>query len=327
MPAGPGSLGGLPLRQLHRLAVLVGAPCSGTKPVLIREIQKAIHDVPGKTTTSPPRNPLQIVSIDMGVRNLAYCHLSTSFAAPEAKDRAIRVSTWTRLSVEENHLSDTAEIQNRDDQTLRADAKKANGMRESYDPAVYARRAHSFVKQIIQSHQPTHVLIERQRFRSGGQAAVQEWTIRVGVFEAMLYSVFRTFMDELHYRCHVIPISPTQVNSFWLGSDPADVSKGVRHKAPAKEAKKQKIALVEKVLRDTNTGGFEVSLLEPAKGTASQFMSRSAKQRSSAGSRAPKLDDLSDSLLQGLAWIQWQKNRHQLETMGLEAFMMARNPS
>jgi cruciform cutting endonuclease 1 len=302
----------LNLRQLHRLAALVGSPCSGTKATRIQEIQNAVNEARWNGGTRTRNKPLSIVSIDMGIRNLAYCHFQTYLNTSGPENEPIKVSAWKRLSMEETDINqiDT-------EKKPLPGSKKTPAVRESYHPAIYARRAHGFVKQMIDSHQPTHVLIERQRFRSGGQAAVQEWTIRVGVFEAMLYAVFATLLAERHYNCQVIPILPKQVNRYWLESHAEDEPK--RMKATASAVKMQKIGCVETLLAaDGNASNLSVS--EDATLTKSAFLSISAKQRTRGSGATLKLDDLSDSFLQGLAWIHWQNNRLRVDAKGAKAF-------
>src|SRR2546423_1237983 len=71
----------LTLPLLRRVAFLIGAPSSGTKPALTRQIRQELGAC--NATTARKRSQkstlaptgLSIVSIDVGIRNLAYAHL------------------------------------------------------------------------------------------------------------------------------------------------------------------------------------------------------------------------------------------------------------
>lgn len=312
-------------RQLHRLAVYIGTPCSGTKPCRLRQVEHAIQGAlqldDGQNRSGTGRaarsQPLSIVSIDVGIRNLAYCHLSTYLSTINVENEPVNIDAWTRMSIEEHDAAKTDEIEKISRagpppalSTIRAD-------KESYEPAVYAMRAYSFIKRIIESHQPTHVLIERQRFRSAGSAAIQEWTIRVGVFEAMLYAALHTLKAEKHYHCHVIPMSPKQVNRYWLESDWEELSEQPRTRKTASAAKLEKIKCVGQIM-DSSKSTADLIFSAEAIATKLAFLSRHERRKSGSGTK-PKLDDLSDSFLQGLGWIHWQMNRLRLSALGSSA--------
>ncbi|PLB34449.1 uncharacterized protein BDW47DRAFT_129079 [Aspergillus candidus] len=107
-------------------------------------------------------------------------------------------------------------------------------------------------------YRPTHLLIERQRFRSGGASAVQEWSLRVGVFEGMLHAVLFTLGRQLKTPPVVVGVEPRRVGRYWelvRGVSSLEHGKGVekvkgeegekkKKKKSAKEGKKVKIALV-----------------------------------------------------------------------------------
>ena len=307
----------LKLDQLQRLAIKIGTPCSGTKPVRIQAIQHGINATRETAARKTPRQPLSVISIDMGVRNLAYCHLKTSWPTHESGTNRIEILQWKRLNMEASLPAQSQEELELGPGRLRT-SSKLKAKSESYDPATYASRAHAFVTHILKSYRPTHVLIERQRFRSGGQAAVQEWSIRVGVFEAMLYAVFTTMMAEKHHSCQVVPILPQQVNRFWLESDPSPSTK-TRTKATGKTEKLQKIGCVEKLLSE-HVYHSNVHFFGQAEVMKEAFLSRNKKKTAYDAAAKLKLDDLSDSLLQGLAWIRWQNNRLRLDTLRDKAF-------
>src|SRR4051812_48031569 len=83
----------LTLPQLRWVAFAIGAPSSGTKPVLTKQIRRELEAFNATATqrgsTVAPSRKFSIVSIDMGIRNLAYAHLvSDSSSIAEAKERA-----------------------------------------------------------------------------------------------------------------------------------------------------------------------------------------------------------------------------------------------
>ena len=311
----------LNLRQLHRLAAYIGAPCSGTKPARIGGIAHAIDDalqLGARQTRSwvgdeVKKKPLSIISIDMGVRNLAYCHLRTSLPNIDMASEPVIIDDWTRLSIEQPFSSATDEMQRVSHRSSTSALPSNAPEKESYDPSLYARRAYSFVERIIGSHHPTHILIERQRFRSGGSAAVQEWTIRVGVFEAMLYAALHTLKAEKHYDYHVIPMLPKQVNRYWLEPDWDERDEHSASRKTASAVKLEKIECVRRLLNNEDTACLDFSAQATA--TKMAFLSLRGRQRSRAGAK-PKLDDLSDSFLQGLGWFHWQKTRLRIAALG-----------
>ena len=312
-------------RQLHRVAAYIGAPCSGTKPTRICGIDHAVKDASqldvsqnrswaGSRTKS---KPLSIVSIDMGVRNLAYCHLETYLPRTNVANEVVGIDAWMRTSIEQPSTSLSDDLQQPEETTSRLFQHSVKNTTESYDPALYAVRAHDFVTRIIESHQPTHILIERQRFRSGGSAAVQEWTIRVGVFEAMLYAAFHTLKAEKQYAYHLIPMSSKQVNRYWLESDWESRDQQPVTRKTASAVKLEKIECVRRLVAgDGNTTNLDFSAQALAAKEA--FLSPSRRHKAAAGTK-PKLDDLSDSFLQGLGWIHWQKHRLRIAALGPSA--------
>lgn len=186
---------------------------------------------------------MRILSIDMGIRNLAFAVLgvypggSGGFGGSGC-ELDLRLDAWRRvslpldrgISVEEfgryldtppghdqpsldSGTADAEDIQPKtktktntntktktktqnqsENQTQSKEQENTKDRKEKekkppfYLP-VYAAHAHSMLTTLLTRYRPTHVLIERQRFRSGGGAAVQEWSLRVGVFEGMLWAV------------------------------------------------------------------------------------------------------------------------------------------
>ena len=342
----------LTLPQLRRVAFAIGAPSSGTKSVLKGQIEKELGAYEATRSRPTSKGSLSVVSIDMGIRNLAYAHLIAHAANSAADSKSMEASTilrpsllaWKRMVISGRPYGKGASTK-RDKELgssgmiATSSQTAANGTsdlslppeteKEAFDPSTFADYAYNFVKSILSAHQPTHVLIERQRFRSGGASAVQEWTIRVGVFEGMLHAVLRTLSVEHSLQVVVQGVDPGRVTRYWLESRAAQEHPRV---GSAKESKKAKIDIVGESL-----GSSEAALVDfagsPGKDqgvveVVDAFLARWKKKqpqdrgRKDGGTRSDvvKLDDFSDCLLQGVAWLRWQNKRLEMLQLGLKAF-------
>jgi cruciform cutting endonuclease 1 len=330
---GAQALGQLNAIHLHRLAVALGSACSGSKSTVVDSITEAVslassndYQAYNHSASSAPRGTttLSIVSIDMGIQNLAYAHL----LAPHPKDMHLNhgqqkkttrlpiLRAWERLAVfpeEKQEISITK-------------SAKAN----SYCPSRYAMAAHHFVTEILRKYEPTHILIEQQRFRSGGNSAVAEWTLRVGVFEGMLHAILRTLREERKNEIRlqaVASISPARTARFWLGGS-GEVSDQLKpRKITGREGKQAKIDIVGRSFLNVNDRLVKLGTADAiamgkkfsAKWHATSKVAKVLKSEPRispprAGAdrtevKHAKLDDLADCLLQGIAWLEWQRMR------------------
>ncbi|KAL2428902.1 hypothetical protein ABEF95_004748 [Exophiala dermatitidis] len=445
----------LTLAKLHRIAVSVGSPCSGTKAARVAGIRHAIENsnsvvAVATTTTTTTKDQetragagvgaegtrdLSLLSIDMGIRNLAFAHITAPASAPTEtqRDRNLQydyygtptLREWRRVEVasaltsgslspsssllelsesdsESGLLGDsgsssssnalpasdaTASAAAGSEQPTVPDASATTGAsaakpkkkskkskspsssllpaaettltkeKESFEPIDYAHHAYHLITSLLQTYKPTHILIERQRFRSGGRAAVPEWTIRVGVFEGMLYAVLRTLVEQGKVDVLVEPVQPAFVNRYWLERTPSDsgmsmsIDKSQNSESESagtggarsgrglsgRETKRAKIDLVGRILtaeqKDHDHERPVVFVNKDLEGVTAQFLSIwqkdkkvKVKRKSATGkgttttatASISKLDDLADSLLQGLAWIHWQNARRRLHALGRE---------
>lgn len=343
----------LALAQLRRVAFQIGAPNSGTKSVLTTQIEHELvasasvnaRPKPQQSKSEPSAlaRKLSIVSIDMGIRNLAYAHLLVDpsiIGRTEGTEKPRPIlATWKRVVISSGpngprksrkrkqqlqSTSDeiTTELANSDEALPITPLLRTE--KEPFDPATFASYAHRFIKDVLVTHQPTHVLIERQRFRSGGGSAVQEWTIRVGVFEGMLHAVLKTLGQEQALNIAVQSVDPGRVTRYWLEGL---VSPGKGRLRSAKESKKAKIDIVGASLGDQQASLVEVpseKAGQEVKTVVDAFLTRWKNSKSSKkGGKANdfvKLDDLSDCFLQGIAWLNWQLRRLEVIQLGEEAF-------
>lgn len=243
----------------------------------------------------------------MGIRNLAYCQI----LVPEMQNSRLIIETWNRVDVARN----------------RGDIEQDTGVKESFDPATYSQHAYDLITNLVLKnpiHSPQTILIERQRFRSMGGAAVQEWTLRVNMLEAMLYAVLKTLDAQGSWKGVVMPVAPSKVAKFWLNGDEKETGKEKSTKVAGKWAK---INLIDDMLGAGNRFVLEGQAKAVAEGYRLRRNKTNKKAILASGGKAAhrlqsrKLDDLADCLLQGMAWVQWEKNKLLLAKEGPEALV------
>ncbi|POS86427.1 hypothetical protein EPUL_003500 [Erysiphe pulchra] len=294
--------------QLKLIAFKCGLAISGTKPNLLARIQNELNCI---ASTPVNDNYQRILSIDMGIRNLAYCTLDVNLSFPPPK-----IHAWRNLSVSMTPVN-----------LVIQDAKEQQPLQanEAFDPASMSATAYNLLREELLHDKPTHVIIEQQRFRSMGARHIFEWTIRVNMFEAILHGILCTLKAEGIWNGTVVSVAPSRVGPFWLGQDNDKRS----IKSVGFRNKRRKIDLVRSWLENDNSavklGNSEV--LEIAERFMKSSTARSNKSKTDRddgkdiSSNLAKLDDLSDSLLQGLAWIQWEENKRIALRHGVEALL------
>ncbi|KAI0972882.1 mitochondrial resolvase Ydc2 [Xylaria arbuscula] len=335
--------------QLKRLSFLCGLPVGGRKDDLIARLTAAAASPPSHSRASPV-----VLSIDLGIRNLAFSLMTPVSASAVGKSTAkskkissgnstnqssylgtsppaIKLHAWKRLS-----LLDRAATSGSSDGDV---AQEINTPTEAFAPAELARTANAFLQETVMRSMPlpTHILIERQRWRSGGAPAIQEWTVRVNTLEAMLHASLRTLRDIGIWKGQVTSIRPERVGQLFLdaekpdpkgiGEDETDASSGRKPRGKSAggrktsaEAKKLKIDLLGRWLGQGDVvvapGNSEAGIMLDAYRDALKGAKRSRSKRVDGDEETgekrlvldSKLDDLTDSLLQGMAWMRWQEN-------------------
>ena len=319
--------------QLSTLARAIGINSSGTKPILTTQLLDHLPQSILKKPRGAVLEPCRILSIDMGIRNLAYCCLVLPhigrWRAPDIGKPVLQ--HWTRVAIAvEASQPKRAEnlVSNKRKEQLSGKVTTSNP-KEAFDPATYSQYAYDLVTTLLTELEPTHILIERQRFRSMGGSAVQEWTLRVNMFEAMIYAVLKTFSERGVWQGTVYPIAPSKVSNFWITN-----KQGTLNERPGSKSAKTKTAKIDLVTEWLEDGrrfelkGAAAQLGEAYLKKKTRKDSKSmVKQMTSSGSEGPvvaqeslgKLDDLADCLLQGMAWIKWEENRRWIMAEGAEA--------
>lgn len=266
-------LSGLKATQLKSLARETGIASSGRKDELRQRLSdefvtSIFLDGAGHHDSLKKRREegeeLSVLSIDMGIQNLAFAHLIVR--APEtlsemrgARNKGlVTLNAWHRIGVQELNSASPAtqdaeagvklqsllppsafrtfttkkhlpeEIDDIEEPTKTAANK-------NFEPDTLSHNAFVLLSSLLQAYNPTHILIERQRFRSGGQSAVLEWSLRVGVFEGMLHAVLCTMRELARVNktqngdkgvdgLEVYPISPARIMQFWDEGKNSDTS-------------------------------------------------------------------------------------------------------
>lgn len=88
---------------------------------------------------------------------------------------------------------------------------------DPYHPAQLSQTATDLVHRLLK-HDPDTILIERQRHRSGGGSAVQEWTVRVNSLESMIWSGLRMWGSQPDNQkpIEIHGVNPASVAQFWV---------------------------------------------------------------------------------------------------------------
>ena len=199
----------------------------------------------------------------MGIQNLAFAHLRVPNPALKYQKHGSgaqelpKLTDWRRLAVSEissvDLVSETGPASANSLFTALSYSQEQKA-KDAFSPDVYAANAYTLITALLSTYKPTHVLIERQRFRSGGGSAVQEWTLRVGVFEGMLYAILHALRQERGgylASLQVHGVEPKRVVGYWSeidGAETAEAGASEKKKGSAREVKKAKIDLVGKWL-------------------------------------------------------------------------------
>ena len=247
----------------------------------------------------------RIVSVDMGLRNLSYSFLEYDYGNPDK----IKVHGWKKLDLI-SMGSDLADRQN------------------NFSVPACATIAHSLCSMFTSEFKPTTILLEQQRYRTGGSNAVQEWTIRVNLLEAMMYATLYTLNQSQGSNVSVRSVSPKQVSLYLMATEETyqeylqtTLEKSTSKKKIATDIKPYNVSLNKPELKAAKIQLMRSWIEDPAKAnlefldqaleTSAYFKPKDKKRKFSR--KAPKLDDYADSLIQGYTWIAWGNALRQYE--------------
>ena len=296
----------------------------------------------------------------MGVKNLAFCLLDLHEVPPDLEETdaqktdshlSLHLSDWKRLDVSERLVAKHGSVLANPSPVIEDLASEIKDVSSSgdqinlYAPSSLSKIAFGLASEFLQ-YKPDYILIERQRFRSGGAPAIQEWTVRVNMLESMLWASLETMRHGYSQGViaqgqkfpDLLEMSPRRVGMFWLAREnffptPADVATSLTSPKEVVQTteselkkrsfeKKDKIALARHWLSlsmttddltvDANLAPMVASFCSP-KSRASPRKNKDDEHEEVDGADTSalsgKLDDLADCLVQAVTFALWEQNR------------------
>jgi cruciform cutting endonuclease 1 len=223
-------------KALQALLTRIGSASSGTKEVLQARFKRDVAEQhlfghrPDKTQRRSHPEKLRIISIDMGIKNLAFCDVEVDHVQGNLMKSRLDIIRWDKLNLVDatqdslQHQPATPDAQNVEEGT-----EDAQEELDPYSLSILSRTAYTFLRKSILEVSPDIILIERQRWRSASSAAIQQWTVRVNTLEAMLWAILSALKLEQSAAAReakgaiasrqydVYGVDPKRVGQFWLG--------------------------------------------------------------------------------------------------------------
>ena len=228
-------------KAIQEVLRAIGEATSGTKDVLqTRLLTKVVQKKMPVFTEQDRKRETRILSIDMGIRNLAYCVAEVKKSALVNSAADMSIKSWQRLDLSEAFR----EYSHSDDQKdfLEEGALPSQEEEAIFTPERLSHMAYWFLDGLITQHQPDVVLIERQRWRSASSPTIQQWTLRVNSLEAIMWGVLTTLkrertLEKTKFDGWIRAVDPKRVGHFWLDDIKATMTttqKGGKSKSRSK---------------------------------------------------------------------------------------------
>mmetsp|Transcript_4301 Transcript_4301/g.4262 ORF Transcript_4301/g.4262 Transcript_4301/m.4262 type:complete len:347 (-) Transcript_4301:1448-2488(-) len=243
---------------------------------------------------SLPRN-INVLAIDVGVKNLSYCRLSHIDITGD-KRPMLDINKWKKIDLHEQYGSTYRPLTN--DMSSLVDSKR-----------YLSYLAFELVNDIVIRHDDTpHVIvIENQRTRSNQLLSTLPNVLLNYTLENMVYSTFWTLQQQHSWLKDTVvtPMNASKMTHFWLNRF-IDSPKN-------SETKKLRIELFFNWICSSNAP-FVHSFILPEDFGALSTLKKSKYLLSQLGLPVVnnKIDDLVDSLLYGLTTHASLQNQHYL---------------
>lgn len=229
-------------KALQALLSRIGSASSGTKATLqerfVRDVrQSRLFEGRSDWQARSKKdwgNKLRIVSIDMGIKNLAYCDVEVDFPSKEDLSTTMEIIRWEKIDLVKSTRAFRQHLPS--PKNIKKGSADEDAEVDPYSLTVLSETAYTLIRNTILTGAPDVILIEKQRWRSGGGSAVQQWTVRVNTLEGMLWAVLETLRrewqtstrevrDKIAKRDYeVYAVDPKRVGHYWLNQTGSKVS-------------------------------------------------------------------------------------------------------
>ncbi|KAF2117837.1 mitochondrial resolvase Ydc2 [Lophiotrema nucula] len=214
---------------IKSLLTQIGSTTSGNKDVLLKQFSRDLErkQMPHFPENATKSRGTRILSIDMGIKNLAYCVADVT-SPSKSRMSKMNVVAWRRLDVEKE-ISQQAFGSAVRKQDVEGDIEPE--VNDPYTPWMLANTAYTLLTNTLLAYNPDVILIERQRWRSAGGPSIQQWTVRVNTLEGMLWAILTALRAEAGTKdltrdqekagrnYEVFGIDPKRVGNFWVGDE------------------------------------------------------------------------------------------------------------
>lgn len=165
------------LSELQAISVKCGQASTVSRT---RQLEALKYFYNSEVSNIFPLNPGPILSMDLGLCNLAACEIE-SIGPDEAA--VYQILKWNKYDL---------------------------GLPEVYNPLRYAEAVKKFTeKELLSSFTGKFIFIERQRHRSGSNSVICETIVRLAILEAQLHC----YLSQNDYQ--TIPVTPGSVAKFF----------------------------------------------------------------------------------------------------------------
>ncbi|KAF2441407.1 ribonuclease H-like protein, partial [Karstenula rhodostoma CBS 690.94] len=211
------------VKAVQEVLRCIGEASAGTKDVVQnRLLTKAVCRKLPRTNWprgDEEKKSSRILSIDMGIKNLAYCVADVEKPASTHDTTNMNFLSWRRLDLSEAFREYDVDLLGGAVETLEKKAVLEGREDEDlYTPENLSRMGYWFLRKILDDWNPDVILIERQRWRSAGSPSIQQWTVRVNTLEAVMWAVMTALKTERkkHFDRRMHAVDPKRVGHFWL---------------------------------------------------------------------------------------------------------------
>lgn len=284
----------LKLSLLNSLALHCGYSTASTKAARLAAISHydSYFSAMGKT------RPLNVLSVDVGIKNFSYSKTSYKCLELPVAD----LVEWNHLNLHERFGSHY--LPKTGDPNSLVDSK-----------AYLAQLAVNVVDSIFfdPNWTPTIITIENQRTRSNGNTSTLPNVLLNFTFENMLYAACAARGDALIRKIEIIPMNASKMVNFWISRF---IARGP--KISSAQSKVLRTQLLYGWLSHPKYSPFTLSGL--VSNLPQGFVDLSMRAKTNAlldhlsfGARPKKVDDLVDCLLYNLMCVLQLRHHHQLK--------------